>query len=233
VTDVDTQPSGPQCPTCTRLLRETELGQPLCGACVRAMAGWLAELPHQLVVLRGSRQREVGEQQRVAGSRTAPLPGRLDVLNLIGPGSPGDVRDQAGDQTGPLPITTVLGSWARLITEERGLRGPRGRSEEHLADYLARHLDWAAGQPWAPELHAELQQMMRVIRSITRVRPRTKAIPRPCPRETCQALALVATDHQQYVECTACGGLYTPGELMDDAPAALARLARQQQETAA
>jgi len=230
---VNDAPSGTQCPTCQRPLYADELELHACSRCTRAMRGWLAELPAQMVVLRGSRQREAGEQQRVAGSRTAPLPGRLDVLNLIGPGAPGDVRDTECDQQGPLPITTVLGSWVRLVVEERGLNGPRGRSEEALADYLGRHLNWAAGQPWAGEMHDELQQMMRVIRGITSVRPRTRAIPRPCPREGCGSLGLSQTDWSQYIECAVCGGLYTAGELMDHAPAALAQLQREEQETAA
>lgn len=209
------------CPTCQRGLHADELDHAICRVCVRTIAGWLRELPAQLVVLRGSRQREVGDTQRVAGSRTAPLPGRLDVLNLLGPGSPGDVRDKHGDQTGPLPIVTVLGSWVRLVVEERGLNGPRAQTEEHLADYLGRHLDWAAAQEWAGEMHDELGQMIRAIRGITSVRPRTRTIPVPCPR--CDSLGLQERDHQTYIDCGVCEALFTHADLALDAHLRIAR----------
>ena len=226
-----TTTAGPLCPACSRGLHPDELDRWLCGACLRAVRAWLAELPAQLVVLRGSRLRETTDGPRVAGSRTPPLPGRLDTLNLLGPCSPGDVTDPHGDQHGPLPIAGVLGSWVRLVAEDRHLEGPQRGDPEHFAAWLGPHLDWAAGQPWATELHTELQQMMRTIRGITRVRPRTRAIPRPCP--SCATLALAKTDWQTYVECQACGSLYTDTELADTAAAELARLQREEQDTAA
>lgn len=218
------------CPTCGRGLYAHEIDQAaaICGKCLRNMHGWLAELPAQLVVLRGSRQRETSDAPRVGGSRTAPLPGRLDVLNLLGPHAPGDITDPRGDQTGPLPIAGVLGSWVRLVVEERRLRGPHRPTTEQLAAWLDPHLPWAAGQPWAGEMHDEMQTMMRVIRGITSVRPRTRAIPRPCPR--CDSLGLQERDHEAYIECGVCGSLFTPGDLALDAHL---RIARTQHEEAA
>ncbi|MGW7350913.1 hypothetical protein [Streptomyces sp. NPDC054784] len=214
------------CVCCTRTMLPHEVGRFACGVCERRAAAQLAELPAQLVVLRGSRVREVGAGQRVTGSRTAPLPGREDVLNLLGPSAPGDVTDPHGDQTGDIPIAGTLASWVLLIAGERHLRGPRRGSEEQLAAWLAGHLPWACRQPWVDEMLRELGAMTAAVRGITRVRPQRRALTRPCPR--CDALALVATDWQPYTECSACGGLFTDAELCATAPAALAIAYRQQ-----
>ncbi|MEU5838803.1 hypothetical protein ABZ820_34780 [Streptomyces diacarni] len=201
----------PACPCCGRALYTTELGLYACGACLRTLEGWLRELPAQLVVLAGSHQRETttAASARVSGSRTAPLPGRLDTLNLLGPAAL-DVQDQA-DQHGPWPIAAVLGAWAHTIAGERAQAEPTGRKPEQLAAWLAPHLSWAVTRPWAPDLHQQLGDMMRTIRGITRTQPRRRPVTQPCPR--CDVLALTEVDWQAYVECGECGSLFTAGDL--------------------
>lgn len=208
--------------TCTRALRDTELGagQTLCTPCVRHIAGWLRELPLQITVLEGSRQRETtstGSGGRTV-HRTAPLPGRGDVLNLLGPAAWSDgIRDPHGDATadqhGPLPIAGVLIHWVRLITEERRWNPPLSLAPDHLAAWLAhtRPLDWASRRPWAGVMRDELHELMRTVRNTTALRPRRRAVAQPCPR--CDALTLVETDHQLYTECGTCESMYTREEL--------------------
>lgn len=203
--------------TCTHTLRphETDAGQQLCGPCVHAIRRWLASIPATMVVLAASIQRETTGAPTRSGSRTAPLPGRADTLNLCGPWAVDTVHDEHGDQCGPLPIAAVLHGWARLVAEERHLRGPATVTETALAAYLDAHLDWAAGQPWAGEMHDELLHMMGRIWHITSTRPRVRPVTRPCPR--CDVLALTEEDGDQYVRCGGCGTAFTKGELNDDA----------------
>ncbi|MEV1063407.1 hypothetical protein [Streptomyces sp. NPDC050263] len=208
--------------SCTRALRDTEqaTGQTLCTPCVDVIGVWLRELPLQITVLEGSRQRETtgtsGGGRTVY--RTAPLPGRDDVLNLLGPAAWSDgVRDPHGDATedqhGQLPIAGVLIHWVRVISEDRRWNPPVSLTPQSLAAWLAdgRPLDWASRQDWAGVMHDELRDLMRTVRDTTCLRPRRRAIAQPCPR--CDSLALVATDHQIYTECGTCGSMYTREEL--------------------
>jgi ribosomal protein S27E len=203
--------------TCHRSLFEHEqvAHQALCTPCIRILGAWLAEIPTQIIVLEGSRQRETtsaGTGGRVA-IRTAPLPGRPDVLNLLGPAAWSDVRDPHGDQHGPLPIAGVLIPWVRLICEERRWNPPASLTAQALSGWLAqpRPLDWASRRPWAGAMRDELHELMRTIRSTTRLRPQRRPIAQPCPR--CDSLQLVETDHQLYIDCTACGAMFTREEL--------------------
>jgi len=208
--------------TCSRILHDTErdAGQTLCTPCVDLIGVWLRELPLQITVLEGSRQRETSGASSGGRSvhRTAPLPGRDDVLNLLGPAAWADgIRDPYGqaqhDQHGPLPIAGVLIPWVRLITEERRWDPPATLTPQALAIWLAQPqpLAWASRRPWAGALRDELQQLMRTVRDVTALRPRRRAIAQPCPR--CDSLTLVATDHQLYTECGTCGSMYLREEL--------------------
>ncbi|MCY0959951.1 hypothetical protein [Streptomyces sp. H27-H5] len=203
--------------TCSRELRDHEITalQLVCDPCLHAMRAWLTSIPGQMVVLReGSMQREVSGGGRT-GTRTAPLPGRLDTLNLCGPAATGTVIDRHGDQTGDIPIVGTLGSWVRLIIEERPAKPPTTATETTLAAWLVLHLGWASQQPWVAEMRSELHDMMSAIWRITSLEPRTRAVSRPCPR--CQYLGLIERDWAQYTECTGCGGLWTKDELNADA----------------
>ncbi|MET9729724.1 hypothetical protein ABZZ79_03355 [Streptomyces sp. NPDC006458] len=203
--------------TCHRTLRDHELTahQTLCTPCVRLLGSWLAEIPTQIIVLEGSRQRETtsaGTGGRVA-IRTAPLPGRPDVLNLLGPAAWTDVRDPHGDQHGPLPIAGVLIPWVRLVSEERRWNPPASLTPQALCAWLAapRPLGWVSRRPWAGDMRDELHELVRTIRNTTRLRPQRRPITQPCPR--CDDLELVETDHQLYIDCGGCGAMFTREEL--------------------
>jgi hypothetical protein len=209
--------------TCQRSMHEHDLAnhQTLCSPCVHRIGVWLAaELPRQIIVLEASRQRETTGAR--SGGRTvyqaAPLPGRDDILNLLGPAAWSDgIRDpygQAGaDQYGTVPIAGVLIPWVRTITEERRWNPPVGLAPQTLANWLAqpRVLGYAARRVWAGDLRDELYELMRTIRAVTRLRPQRRPVPQPCPR--CDNLTLIETDHQLYTECTTCESMYTREEL--------------------
>lgn len=212
--------------TCHRELRDHELDgeQTICTPCVSATRTWLHEIPLQLIVLGGSRQRETTGAAGRAGTRTPPLPGRDDVLNLLGPAARSTVRDINGDQHGPIPIVGVLGSWVRIVCEERRWDGPDVVTPEALALWLgrARVLDWACRRPWAGEMRDEVHSLMRTIWGITRLRPQRRPVAQPCPR--CDSLTLTETDHEVYVDCSTCESRFTRGELALGAVIAAAQL---------
>ncbi|MFD7996861.1 hypothetical protein [Streptomyces mexicanus] len=201
--------------SCHRTLRDWELAgqQTICTPCVSAIRAWLHEIPNQLIVLGGSLQRETTGTVGGRGTRTAPLPGREDVLNLIGPAAWSDVHDPHGDQHGPLPIVGVLGAWVRIVCEERRWNGPDQPTPDALALWLGRDrvLDWACRQPWAGEMRDELWSLIRTIRGTTRVRPQRRPIPQPCPR--CDSLTLTETDWETYIDCGTCESRFTRAEI--------------------
>ncbi|MGW1135627.1 hypothetical protein [Streptomyces griseoluteus] len=203
---------------CSRSLRDHELaaGQLLCDPCVHQIRRWLAAIPAAMTVLRdGSMQRERTGDAGRTGTREAPLPCRLDTLSLIGPAASGTVRDPHGDQVGQQPIIGTLGSWVRLVLEERHVDGPAAWTPEALAGWLASQLGWISQQGWASEAYTELRDLTWAIRGIARVEVRTRAVSRPCP--ACELLSLQQTDWDRYVRCTNCGGCWTADELNHDA----------------
>jgi hypothetical protein len=203
---------------CSRQLRDHEDAalMVVCSPCVDRMRATLRAIPAALVVLReGSMQRErTGETGR-AGTREAPLPCRIDTLNLIGPAATGTVHDPHGDQIGQRPISDVLGSWVRLVCEERRINGPERWTEVALSGWLASQLGFAATQGWVAEMAGELRDLTWAIKGIARVEVRTRAISRPCPR--CQMMTLSRTDHDAYTRCSECGTAWTDAELNADA----------------
>lgn len=203
---------------CTRTLRDHEDAalMVICSPCLATMRAQLTAIPAALVVLReGSMQRErTGEAGRT-GTREAPLPCRIDTLNLVGPAASGTVYDSYGDQTGQRPIIDVLAGWVRIISEERRLNGPERWTETALAGWLTAQLGWSSQQPWIGEMHTELRDMTWAIRGIARVEVRTRAVSRPCPR--CELLTLARTDHDAYTRCSSCGTAWTDAELNEDA----------------
>ncbi|MFE0974321.1 hypothetical protein [Streptomyces rochei] len=205
-------------PHCSRDLRSHEevAGQLVCDLCVHRMRAQLAAIPAALIVLRdGSLHRERTGDDGRTGTREAPLPCRMDTLNLIGPAAHGTVHDPHGDQTGQRPIIGTLGDWTRLIAEERRLNGPDTWTETALAGWLTGQLGWASQQPWIGEMATELRDLAWAIRGIARVEVRTRAVSRPCPR--CQMITLSRTDHDAYTRCATCGTAWTDAELNSDA----------------
>lgn len=205
---------------CTRQLRpwELEARMVICSPCLGQMRTWLEQIPAALIVLRdGSMQRErTGAGGRV-GTRTAPLPCREEVLNLIGPAASMDVHDPHGDQCGVRPLIGTLSDWVRVVLEERLVDGPDAWTETALAAWLQRQLGWVSQQGWACETHRELRDLVWQIRGIARIDIRTRPVPRPCPNDKCGQLLLTQTDGDQYTRCGGCLGVFTQQELNDDA----------------
>ncbi|MFE0451617.1 hypothetical protein ACFW2D_10050 [Streptomyces sp. NPDC058914] len=177
-----------------------------CVACQSRIRGLLSALPEQYCFLAMSRQREQGGggDGRSSTRLHAPLPGREDTLNLMGPWARQSVTD-AEDQVGPVPVLAVLESWCQVVTEERGLTPVRVHVSS-MTDRLLRHLPWIVGQAWIADFELELRELMKAVKAITRTEPRRVPLPVLCP--SCEMLTLVREDHSGWAaECVQCSSV--------------------------
>jgi hypothetical protein len=213
-------------PRCGRELRLDERRRSACGRCEHRIRAWLRELPYQVTLLQAclTPDRAPTTGNIHGGRAHSPMPVRLDVLTLLGPGADEAVTDPLGDQAGPTPLPAVIRSWAQLLAESRGKPLPRLRPGETYAGYLRAHLPYALTQEWIADLHDELAQAIRRARAITHTEPQRHPQDAPCPG--CEAFGLVEEDWQQYLECTACGLLLTREEYTEHARTVLPPLYR-------
>ncbi|MFE9382342.1 hypothetical protein ACFYMO_03760 [Streptomyces sp. NPDC007025] len=139
------------CTVCQQNLWDSELGHQACGACVRKLDRLLQDLagPRGLyaqlatVLTPGT----VGDSARVSGSRTAPLPIRLEPLSLASRGG----------------VVTILQTWLVDIHEHLGYRHPRWQGG------LQGQLDQAVSRlrillPWAAENHEAFRELFTEVR---------------------------------------------------------------------
>lgn len=79
----------------------------------------------------------------------------LESLALAGPIAPGQITTTDGwDEHHPV---AVVGSWARLVREERRITPPDGPVSLTVdVDLLIRQLDWCCAQPWIDDMAGEL-----------------------------------------------------------------------------
>lgn len=149
---------------------------------------------------------------RVSGSREAPLPLRVDVLDLTMPARGGTVHDLHGDQIGHVAVASVLDQWVEDWREhrDRGERRPEPPTVVVLVDWLGKRLgDACDDHPAIDEFAADVRRLCRVLRMVTGDGPaRPERLPAPCPG--CDLLALTR-DHAG-VRCRACGEDWTEGQ---------------------
>jgi hypothetical protein len=133
---------------------------------------------------------------KVSGSREAPVPVRLEVI------------DHAAH------LRHVLTSWAWLIAEHRGLTYLERVTVADLAVWLGRHVAWAAGQGWIGDMCDELAGLRRTAHGLAPWQVQVDYLTGPCPSCDLRALARVAGE--TYIECDlrlgGCSGLWTDQE---------------------
>ncbi|MFJ9353737.1 hypothetical protein [Streptomyces mirabilis] len=142
-----------------------------CVRCTSRIRGALAALPEQFVWLTLSRQRAQGGggDGRSSTRLHAPLPGREDTLNLLGPASRQSVTD-ARDQVGSVPFLETLAGWCEAVVYERGLT-PIRRDLTAMIRLLTAHLSWICEQPWCPDFYEEIRDLLRTSQKITMTEP--------------------------------------------------------------
>jgi len=82
---------------------------------------------------------------------------------------------QAAGAVQAMSILDVLGSWARLVREERDLAEPDSVTITGERDLLTRQLDWVAAQPWVDEAYSDLRTLLGQLRSANGTTPEKPA----------------------------------------------------------
>jgi hypothetical protein len=147
--------SWPTCTSCGRDLRDDELGRVACFICQDRADHNLASLAGDKGLYAGLRYAlmpGVGQKEgRISGSRTAPLPLRLEPLSLSARGG----------------VVTILQTWQVDWHEALGWTHPRwrGNLQQQLDDTvqaLRNNLNWAASShPAFPDFAAEAASITR------------------------------------------------------------------------
>lgn len=173
-------------------------------ALLAAVVDLYAQLPDEL--LPGA-----GGGERVAGTREAPLPLRVDVLDLTLPAHQGSRGPMArgvlgldDDQVGDLSVATELETWARDWAELRGERVP----EPYVASmvtWLRIRLDWACDEhPAVDEFAASVRELVGRLRGVFGQAPeRPTLLGVPCP--SCDMVATYREPGDERTHCGACG----------------------------
>ncbi|MER7696191.1 hypothetical protein [Streptomyces sp. NPDC096095] len=205
-----------------------------CDACQYSVHTWLRELPRHLPLLQDMLRPDTGPARRGGiGRAHAPLPVRLEVLDLTGPGQPVLLADPHGDQTGGVPMTPLLYGWARYLAADYpsvrtdahgtvhiercdGARTRAGARVRNVADvpglcrWLDAYLPYAATRPWWDELYEQLEQLLHRVRRLTHTKPLKRTKDAPCP--TCGLWTLEEHEDQLHIMCRACPARLTPEE---------------------
>lgn len=123
---------------------------------------WLSEIVELYatldVRLKNSGDRDGSSHQKVSGS---PALVDLSVVALMDPRT-----DPAGymvngvrvSNPGPPHIPSIVGSWARMVCEEKDLDLPYGTLSEAVS-VLTTWFEWICQQPWVDELWAEIKDV--------------------------------------------------------------------------
>ncbi|MDH6610296.1 hypothetical protein M2164_005931 [Streptomyces sp. SAI-208] len=122
-------------PRCNRQLWVAEAGRWACRPCEDATAARIAELPALFARLDSTAALMKGANRVSSGSsgtRTAPIPPRLDVLNLVGPGGVA-ARLSAIEDAWRSALGWTIAPW----------RGNPAQAMPHLAEFLTNNLLWA------------------------------------------------------------------------------------------
>ena len=149
--------------------------------------------------------------QRVSGSRTPPLPLRVEALDLRLHPHVHPVHDPYGDQIGHPGVATILDSWARDWQTYLDVSLP-SPTVTLLCGWLLRWLDKACDtHPAIDEFAAEILDLVRTLRRAIGVAgPAVELLDVPCRK--CEWLSLAPIPRQDRIECLNCGDLSTGDE---------------------
>ncbi|MFI7236130.1 hypothetical protein [Streptomyces cyaneofuscatus] len=214
--------------TCEACRGQAPADHYLCQACQHSILAWLYEIPHQVRLLRDMLEPTTGPAQRGGTGRAhAPLPVRLDVLDLLGPGHAHVLEDPHGDQTGGVPVSAFLTGWAHYIASDvptayrdahrtvhvlqvsNATAHPRsGTGLPAWCTWHARYLPYTATRPYGTRFHHELEGLLHRLRRLTHTTPRTRTLQAPCPQ--CQGFWLIEREDELLISCAACPVRLTP-----------------------
>jgi hypothetical protein len=173
----------------------------------------LGEIVELYALLPGQLMPGQASGPRVSGSREAPLPLRVDPLDLTMPARAGAVSDGLGDQVGYLSVAAVLDSWVRDWREtiRCGSVNPCPTVPE-LARWLRTWLPTACDEHKAvDEFTTEVFALAATLRrtcGLAEVKP--ELLDAACAR--CDSVSLHRLPGEDRIECGVCGRLMTEDE---------------------
>ncbi|MFF9146341.1 hypothetical protein ACF1BN_15920 [Streptomyces sp. NPDC014861] len=216
-----------------------------CAPCLDRLRGMLAEIPQHLPLLAlllapTAAQRTPGASAPT-GRAHSPLPLRLDVVNLLGPGHAVQLPDPHGDQDTTVPIRSLLHGWAAYVASQyptihydahgtvhitlgTTARSRFGTGPAAWCHWLTAYLPFAAGHDWIGDLYQQIDHAVRLLRSKTDRQPRR--VPRSAPCPACDVFGLVSTEGEQLIACEACGHRLTADQYRAHSAAVLPALTR-------
>lgn len=180
---------------------------PACNGCRERARRELAEIPEAYARVPAALMPGSGGGEHVSGTRTPPLPLRVDVLNLLGPGAAWTHREHDVDQVGTLPPLVLLDQWCRdwLGTCDRRQHLPDPTVTAMVA-WLLVGLDTALDEhPAIDEWARDLSQLVRTLRRVAQAHHQGEKAGR-CParlRDDTRCPATLRAD--PYVDQIACG----------------------------
>lgn len=154
------------------------------------------------------------------GTRTAPLPCRIDVLSLVGPTATTAVHDEHGDQD-QTPGLDLLAEWARLVIDDRQRANdwtawarPAGHAWERTVSIAVKllllHLDWATDRPYARDMADEIGRLHGRLNHATGM-PIAPPVRRRIVCPGCELMTATVQDDGR-CECGSCGLIVTGPE---------------------
>ena len=142
----------------------------LCRPHYERVAQWLHEIEVEAAILSPVKSMQIASGNRGSGLASHRSPVRLDALVMLdrrrGTGIPvtGEPDPWGFDETPS--ILDVLGSWARMTREERGLTPPDRATVASERRTLTAQLDWICEQPWVDEFVAELRTLRLQLKAV-------------------------------------------------------------------
>ena len=192
----------PTCNTCPRDMRRDELDRLNCRICQHRADDNLAALPGLHEALEHAlAPRRQSDGPHVTGSRTAPIPVRLDALNLLAVGG----------------ILTTLQEWQTDWHDQLGWTQPswNGDQKQQLdqtVHALRTNLDWAASShPAFPDFSREIAALVRSSRQQIDGTPPERRIAVTCP---CGGTIRV-TISTPGARCPACSHQYGRADVLE------------------
>lgn len=187
----------------------------MCPGCRSRLAGWLREIPdlYADLLARDDVLRSSGGFGWVSGTHEAPVPIRVDAVDLTMPARGGTVVDAFHDQIGHLPVAAVLASWAENWREFRGIGEGRAlMTVPELCVWLERRLEDACDvHPAIGDFADELRGIRSVLYGVLGLND-VPDYKQGVPCRACDMLTLVRYPGGDFTECTSCGLLLNADE---------------------
>ena len=190
----------PTCTRCARDLRDDELSRFLCRICEDRTAAALVAIPALYSQLSQHLQRGAATGPAVSGSKTAPLPLRIDVLD-------------AQMETGPIlgPLQAWVRDWEYRGHAELAETGPLQERVAGACRTLRYNLGWAVEHHAAADEFAnEVAAMHRTLQGMTGGERPARLITVTCP---CQQVIRITLNVRD-VTCPACRTEYGHAEVL-------------------